>query len=150
MTKVYPENFREAIISAIPNCTTMVLGMMTLNLWIYGHLTLGNFLSALPVIYATAFCLDFFVVGPMVLRIVRRYNVMKYMPLLRVGIMAMILTALAPVLETGYAPSVGQYLIALPRNYLVALILQVGVAYRFGSYVLARYKSARPSVPVAK
>ena len=58
-----PQNLKEALISAIPNCTTMVLGMMTMNLWIYGHLTWMNFWGALLPIYATAFCLDLFFIG---------------------------------------------------------------------------------------
>ena len=145
-----PQNLKEALISAIPNCTTMVLGMMTMNLWIYGHLTWMNFWGALLPIYATAFCLDLFFIGPLVLRVLGRANKLKYMPLLRVGLMAMILTALAPVIETGYAPDFVNYLLALPRNYIVALILQVFVAYRFGSYVLARYRLVKSSVNVAK
>ncbi|MBP3397859.1 MAG: hypothetical protein J6K82_02925 [Alphaproteobacteria bacterium] len=150
MAGVYPQNFKEAIISAIPNCTTMVLGMMTMNLWIYGHLSWENFLSALGPIYVTAFCLDFFVVGPIVMRGLQRVNKMKYMPLVRVGLMAAILTGLAPVIETGYAPSVVQYFMALPRNYVVALLLQVFVAYRFGSWVLVRSRMLKSGLNVAK
>ncbi|MCM1225397.1 MAG: hypothetical protein NC548_64220, partial [Lachnospiraceae bacterium] len=44
----FPQNMKEALIMSLPNCTTMVLGMMTLNLWIYGALTGANFLHALP------------------------------------------------------------------------------------------------------
>ena len=33
----FPKNIKEAIIMSLPNCTVMVLGMMTLNLWIYGR-----------------------------------------------------------------------------------------------------------------
>ena len=150
MAALHPQNFKEAIISAIPNCTTMVFGMMTLNLWIYGHLTLDNFLAALVPIYVTAFTLDFFIIGPVVMRFVNRYNIQKFMPLFRVGLMAMILTCVAPVIETGYAPDFGQYLMALPRNYLVALLLQVFVAYRLGMKVLAKYRQIKSSVNVAK
>jgi len=145
-----PQNFKEAIISAIPNCTTMLLGMMTLNLWIYGHLTLENFCAAFVPMYLTAFCLDFFIVGPMVMRIVKRFDIMKYMPLMRVGLMATILTGLAPVIETGYLPGASQYLLALPRNYIVALLLQVFVAYRLGMMVLGKYRRIKASVNVAK
>lgn len=150
MAALHPQNFKEAIVSAIPNCTTMVFGMMTLNLWIYGHLTLDNFLAALVPIYVTAFTLDFFIIGPVVMRFVNRYNIQKFMPLFRVGLMAMILTCVAPVIETGYAPDFGQYLMALPRNYLVALLLQVFVAYRLGMKVLAKYRQIKSSVNVAK
>ncbi len=103
MAGVYPQNFKEAIISAVPNCTTMVLGMMTMNLWIYGHLTWENFWSAL-----------------------------------------------APVIETGFAPSAGQYFMALPRNCVVDLALQVLVAYRLGCFVLGKYKNMKASINVAK
>ena len=46
----YPTNLKESLIAAIPNCSVMVLGMMSLNLWIYGHLTWNNFWHALPLI----------------------------------------------------------------------------------------------------
>ncbi|MBE6456890.1 MAG: hypothetical protein E7008_03020 [Alphaproteobacteria bacterium] len=150
MANIYPQNFKEAIISAIPNCTTMVLGMMTMNLWIYGHLSWANFFGALGPIYITAFTLDFFLVGPLVMRLVSKFNIQKYMPLFRVGLMAMILTGLAPVIETGNAPGASQYLMALPRNYIVALILQVFVAYKFGCWTLAKYRLFKASVNVAK
>lgn len=153
MSKTYalpPQNIKEAFVSAIPNCTTMLLGMMTLNLWIYGHLTWENFLGALVPMYLTAFCLDFFIVGPFVMRIVKKFQIMKFMPLIRVGMMAAILTCVAPVIETGYLPGTQQYLMALPRNYIVALLLQVLVAYRFGVFVLARYRQSREKVNLAK
>ena len=118
-----PKNFKEALIGAIPNCTVMVLGMMTLNLWIYGALTWGNFMAALPKIYLTAFCLDFFIVGPIVMRFVRRYHVEKFMPLFRVGLMAGILTFLAPYVEAGFVIGWDWYIRAFPRNYIVALVL---------------------------
>lgn len=147
---VYPNNFKEALVSAIPNCTTMVLGMMTLNLWIYGHLSVANFITALLPIYVTAFCLDFFVVGPIVMRFVNKFSIQKFMPLFRVGLMAAILTGLAPIIETGYAPSLFQYCIALPRNYMVALFLQVFIAYRLGQVVLIKYRTIKSSVNMAK
>ena len=153
MSKIYalpPQNMKEAFISAIPNCTTMLLGMMTLNLWVYGHLTWGNFLGALVPMYLTAFCLDFFIVGPLVMRIVKRFQIMKFMPLIRVGLMAGILTGLAPVIETGFFPNLSQYLVALPRNYIVALLLQVLIAYKFGVYVLVRYRMVKSSINISK
>lgn len=150
MSDLHPQNLKEALICAIPNCTTMVLGMMTLNLWIYGHLSWNNFWNALPAIYGTAFCLDFFIIGPLVMRVLNRMGKIKFMPFLRVGLMAAILTGLAPVIETGYAPNIHQYLMALPRNYLVALVLQVFVAYRLGTHVLAKYRLIKSSINVAK
>ncbi len=128
---------------SLPNCTTMVLGMMTLNLWIYGALNWANFLHALPRIYITAFVLDFFIVGPFVMRIVRKYDIYKFMPLIRVGFMAGILTFLAPVLETGYMPLALRYIIALPRNYVAALALQVLIAFPFGNFVLGYWRKMR-------
>lgn len=139
----FPQNMKEAVIMSVPNCTTMVLGMMTLNLWIYGVLTWGHFFTALPRIYITAFVLDFFIIGPWVMRIVRKYDIQKFMPLIRVGMMAGILTFLAPVLETGYMPSALRYIIALPRNYIAALTLQVVVAFPLGNYCLGKWRQIR-------
>lgn len=147
----YPQNLKEMIISAIPNCAMMVLGMLTLNLCIYGHLSWENFLAAVGPIYITAFALDFLLVGPIVRRIVAKYNIYKYMPFIRVGFMAGILTGLAPVIETGIAPGIMRYLMALPRNYVAALVLQVFVAMPLGLYVLGVWREIhKQNVNVAK
>lgn len=137
---IYPQNFKEAVVSAIPNCTTMVIGMVTFNLWIYGYLTWGNFFVAFLEIYLVAFCLDFFIVGPCVMRLVNRLSVQKYTPLFRVGMMACILTGVAPVLEAGVVPEMRQYFAALPRNYIAALFLQVFVVFKLGSWCLKKYR----------
>ncbi len=138
---------KEAVIASVPNCLVMVVGMMSLNLWIYGALTPAHFIHAFPKIFATAFLLDFFIVGPIVMRFVRRFNIIKYMPFFRVGLMAGILTFVAPVIETGYAPDLARYCVALPRNYIAALLLQVFVAMRFGLFVLGAW---RGRISVAK
>lgn len=136
----FPQNLKEALVMSLPNCTTMVLGMMTLNLWIYGVLTWEHFWTALPRIYITAFVLDFCIIGPLVMRFVRKYNIQKFMPLIRVGAMAGILTFLAPIIETGYMPSGLRYITALPRNYIAALALQVIIAFPLGNYVLGMWR----------
>lgn len=135
-----PQNLKEALIMSLPNCTTMVLGMMTLNLWIYGALSWENFFSALPRIYIAAFALDFFMVGPFVMRIVRKYNIQKFTPFIRVAMMAGILTFFAPILETGYMPSLSRYMVAFPRNYVAAFALQVLVAFPFGNALLGAWR----------
>lgn len=136
----YPTNLKEAIISSVPNCTTMVLTMMTINLFIYGHLTWANFWHALPLIWITAFSLDFFIVGPIVTRIVSKFQIFKLMPFIRVGCMAAVLTFLAPIVESGFIVPWQLYLVALPRNYVLALIFQIFLAMPFGLYVLAKYR----------
>ncbi len=136
----YPENLKEALIMSLPNAATMVLGMVTLNLWIYGELNALNFMRVVPIMFVAAFCLDFFVVGPIVKNFVMRRNMWKYMPFIRVGIMAGILTFVAPILESGRIVSFAQYITALPRNYICALFLQIFVAMRLGRRVFAWYK----------
>ena len=78
--------------------------------------------------------------GPIAMRIIRKYNIQKFMPLIRVGFMAGILTFLAPILETGYMPSGLRYITALPRNYIAALALQVLIAFPLGNYVLGMWR----------
>ena len=136
----FPQNIKEAVIASVPNCLVMVIGMMSLNLWIYDALTVSHFLSAFPKIFLTAFLLDFFIVGPIVMRFVRRHNIIKFMPFFRVGMMAGILTLVAPILETGYVPDFSRYCVALPRSYIAALLLQVFVAMRFGLFVLSIWR----------
>lgn len=140
MSGPYPQNFKEAIIFSIPNAMTMVLGMVTLNLWIYGALTPMHFARTVPIMFAVAFTLDFFVVGPLVMRFVSRYKIMRLMPVFRVGLMAGILTFVAPVLEAGHIITAHQYITAVPRNYVAALILQVCIAMPIAIVVFRRYK----------
>lgn len=140
MNNKFPQNFKEAVIASVPNAMLMVLGMVTLNLWIYGVLTLGHFAAVVPVMFVFAFLLDFIIVGPLVMRFVRRYNIVRLMPIFRVGIMAGLLTFLAPIIESGTVISGHQYLMAVPRNYIVALTLQVLIALPFGMYVLSKYR----------
>lgn len=142
MKHIYPQSFKEAIIFSIPNAITMVLGMVLLNLWIYGQLTFAHFLRTVPIMFVVAFCLDFFVVGPLVERFVKRYNIYRLMPVFRVGLMAGILTFVAPILEAGRIVTLHQYLMAVPRNYIAALILQVFIAMRIAMYLFGIYKTA--------
>ena len=135
MTRQYPQNIKEAIISAIPNCFTMATVMMNINMWIYGAWSWENVLTTFPIIYCTAFMLDFLVVGPFV----QRVCVPRYMIFMRVGMMAGILTFIAPILESGYVPTFMRYITALPRNYIIALITQAFIAMPFGMYVLGMY-----------
>ena len=140
MTKQYPQNIKEAIISAIPNCFTMATVMMNLNMWIYGAWSVENVLRTFPIIYCTAFLLDFFLVGPFVQRVATCYNFVRYMMFLRVGLMAGILTFIAPILESGYIPTLMRYVTAFPRNYVIALLTQAFIAMPFGMYVLGMYR----------
>ena len=47
----YPENLKEALIISLPNAATMVLSMVTLNLWIYGELNALNFMRVVPIMF---------------------------------------------------------------------------------------------------
>lgn len=136
MTRQYPQNIKEAIISAIPNCFTMATVMMNMNMWIYGVWSLENVLTTFPIIYCTAFMLDFFLVGPFVQMVCAP----RYMIFMRVGLMAGILTFLAPILESGYVPTLLRYVTAFPRNYVIALVTQAFIAMPFGMYVLGMYR----------
>lgn len=137
-----PRNFKEELIMSLPNGLTMAMGMMTINLWIYGALTMEKWVVTLPFIFMTAFCLDFFIIGKIAMAISQKYNTWKYQPLYRVLMMAGILTFVAPIVESFGANIVSgaQYLTALPRNYMLALVLQVLVAMPLGNYVLGAYQ----------
>lgn len=136
----FPQNMKEAIIASLPNAMVMVLGMVTLNLWIYGALTTSHFLKVVPMMFVVAFVYDFFFVGPLVMKLIRRYNIMRAMPFIRVAIMAATLTFVAPIIESGLIVSGTQYLMAAPRNYIAALVLQLFIALPCGLYVLDMYR----------
>jgi len=136
MNERYPQNLKEAVIASVPNAMVMVLAMVALNLWIYGALTWGHFLQVVPVMFVVAFLFDFFVVGPTVVKFVRKYDIVRAMPFIRVAIMAGVLTFIAPLIESGTVVSLHQYLMAAPRNYIAALVIQVFIALPFGLYVL--------------
>ncbi|MDE6482107.1 MAG: hypothetical protein K2L25_04800 [Alphaproteobacteria bacterium] len=134
----FPQNLKEALIASVPNAALMVVGMVTLNLWIYGALTWGHFAVVVPLMFVVAFTYDFFIVGPMVARLVRKYNIGRAMPFIRVAIMAGTLTFVAPIIESGTVISAHQYIMAAPRNYVAALILQLFFALPLGLFVLDR------------
>lgn len=136
MNERYPQNLKEAVIASVPNAMVMVLAMVALNLWIYDALTWGHFLHVVPIMFVVAFLFDFFIVGPIVVKFVRKYNVPRAMPFLRVAIMAGTLTFVAPLIESGTIITTSQYLMAAPRNYIAALLVQVFVALPFGLCVL--------------
>lgn len=136
----FPQNMKEAIIASVPNAMVMVLGMVTLNLWIYDALTLGHFMVVVPLMFVVAFLFDFFVVGPLVMGFVQRHNIMRAMPFMRVAIMAGVLTFVAPLIESGTLISSHQYVIAVPRNYVAALMLQIFIALPLGLFVLGRMR----------
>lgn len=137
-----PRNFKEELIMSVPNGLTMAIGMMTINLWIYGALSAEKWIMTLPFIFMTAFCLDFFIVGKIAMAISKKYNTWKYQPLYRVLMMAGILTFVAPIVESfgENVVSAHQYLMALPRNYILALFLQIVIAMPLGNYVLGEYQ----------
>lgn len=132
----FPQNLKEAVIASVPNAALMVVGMVTLNLWIYGALTWGHFAVVVPLMFVVAFTYDFVVVGPMVARLVRKYNIGRAMPFIRVAIMAGTLTFVAPIIESGTVITAHQYIMAAPRNYVAALILQLFFALPLGLFVL--------------
>ena len=141
----WPNNFGEELIMALPNCLVMVVGMMTMNMWIYGALTGVNWISTFPFIFVTAFSLDFVFIGRLCMRIASKYKIEKYQAFFRVFLMAAILTFFAPIVESWgrHIVSAHQYLVALPRNYIVALLLQVLIAFPFGNFVLGAYRRMR-------
>ena len=136
----FPKNMKEAVIMSVPNAMTMVLFMVTINLWIYGALTASHFARVVPIMFVAAFALDFFIVGPFVTWLIEKLNIRRAMPIIRVAMMAGILTFVAPILEAGRIVSLHQYLTAAPRNYIIALLVQVLIAMPAGLMVLARYK----------
>lgn len=132
----FPKNLKETVIASVPNAMVMVCAMVALNLWFYGALTLSHFAAVAPLMFAVAFSFDFFIVGPFVMKIVRKYDIVRAMPFIRVAIMAGVLTFVAPILESGTVVTAHQYITAAPRNYLAALMLQIFVALPAGLAVL--------------
>lgn len=132
----FPQNMKEGVIASVPNAALMVIGMVALNLWIYGALSWGHFAVVVPMMFAVAFAFDFFIVGPMVMHFVKKHDIVRAMPFIRVAIMAGVLTFVAPIIESGTVISAYQYIMAAPRNYVAALILQLFFALPLGLCVL--------------
>lgn len=141
MNKKYPQNIKESIISAIPNCFVMATVMMNINMIIYGAWSWRNVILTFPIIYCVAFVLDFFGAGPIVHKIADKYNMHKYMMFMRVFLMAGTLTFLAPIVESGYVPTLLRYITAFPRNYIIAFVTQAFIAMPLGIFVLEKYRS---------
>lgn len=137
---VRPETKTESVIFCLANSLIMVIGMMGLNLWIHGVLSASTFCRGFLPIYAFAVMLNFFIVVPLVHRVAMRFGLMRYMPFIMTACMAGTMTFVAPIIETGYTINLLQYLIAFPRNYIAAFLLQNVVAMPFAVHVLLRIK----------
>lgn len=136
----YPQNFKEYLILGISICAVMVLGMMSFNLFVNNALSINNLFPEYFVIFATAFLLDCLLVGLFSRWFIGKHKLYKYTTFLRVALMAGIMTFVVPLLEMGLVMSVEQYIITFSRNYIVALLLQIFVAMKFGLLVLAKYR----------
>ena len=82
-------------------------------------------------IYAFAVVLNFFIVVPLVQRVAVRFGLMRYIPFIMTACMAGTMTFVAPIIETGHVINLVQYLIAFPRNYIAAFLLQNMLAMPF-------------------
>lgn len=140
MNQKYPQNLKEAIILGLVNSFIMVLGMMSFNLYLNDSLTVNNLIYGIGPVFVVAFLLSFLVVSKVVGFIVNKYKIYKFMPFLMVFFMAGIMSFLAPFIEIGSVMSLGQYLIVFPRNYVVALLLQVLISMPFALFVLSKYR----------
>lgn len=125
---IRPETKTESVIFCLANSFIMVIGMMGLNLWIHGVLNATTFCRGFMPIYAFAVVLNFFIVVPLVHHTVMRFGLMKYTPFIMTACMAGTMTFVAPIIETGHVINLSQYIIAFPRNYIIAFLLQNLVA----------------------
>lgn len=136
----YPNSFKEMLVMTSVNCVTMVCGMMGFNLWYFGALTLENFCITFLPMFFTARTLDF-IVEKIVNKIVAKFKCYKIMLPLRVLMMAGILTFLAPIIESGTIVSGTQYIMTLPRNYILAFLLQRYIAFPLGVQAMLKLRA---------
>lgn len=132
---IKPETKIESVIFCLANSFIMVIGMMGVNLWIHGVLNATTFCRGFMPIYAFAVVLNFFIVVPMVQRV-------GYIPFMMTACMAGTMTFVAPIIETGHMINLIQYLVAFPRNYIVAFVLQNVLAMPFAVHILLCIKRA--------
>lgn len=83
MNVKYPVNKVEGIIFGITNCVFMVFGMMSFNLYINNALNMHNIIFGFIPVFFTAFILSL-LVG----KVINKYNHYKFMPVIRVFLMA--------------------------------------------------------------
>lgn len=138
--RIRPETKTESVIFCLANSLVMVIGMMGLNLWIHGVLNISTFCGGFVPIYVFAVFLNLFIVMPLVHHIVMRFGLIKYMPFIMTACMAGTMTFVAPIIETGHVINLSQYLIAFPRNYIAAFLLQNLVAMPFAVRALLHIK----------
>ena len=139
---IKPETKIESVIFCLANSFIMVIGMMGVNLWIHGVLNATTFCRGFMPIYAFAVVLNFFIVVPMIQRVAVRFGVMRYIPFMMTACMAGTMTFVAPIIETGHMINLIQYLVAFPRNYIVAFVLQNVLAMPFAVHILLCIKRA--------
>lgn len=135
MNVKHPVNKAEEIIFGITNCVFMVLGMMSFNLYINNALNIHNIIFGFIPVFFTAFVLSL-LVG----KLINKYNLYKITPVIRVFLMASIMSFAAPLVELGIVMPLGGYLVSFARNFAFALFLQLCFVMHIALFVLAKYR----------
>lgn len=104
------------------------------------HAECGDVLWWLRVDICVCGCVEFFIVVPLVQRVAIRFGLMRYIPFMMTACMAGTMTFIAPIIETGHVINLAQYLIAFPRNYVAAFLLQHVLAMPFAVRTLLYIK----------
>ena len=130
----------ESVVFSVANTFIMVCGMLAFNLWIHDCLGVKMFLVSFLPIAVVAFAINFFIVAPLIKAAALRFHIEKYIPFMMPFAMAGLMTFIAPIIEVGRTPAFGEYIIAFPRNYIAAFLLQSLVAMRFAIYVLTHFR----------
>lgn len=135
------KNFKEAMFFTLLMCSLMVLGMSIWNLYLLGHLSLGNLAAGYLPGFITAFLLDVLLVGPLVkglsFRFLKDYHKRWQKIAVISGGMVLAMVSLMSfygLIFNGVVLSMESYLGAWATNFVMAVplnFLLVGPLSRF-------------------
>lgn len=138
---IFPENFKEQILFSISMCSLMVLGMMTYNLFLHNMFSFLNLKHNFLKIFIAAYLLDFLIVNRLTKFLVFKFKRQWLFPIIKVSFMVICMSCFAMLIEIGFVNNFfQQYFLAIPRNYFVALILQLIIVGPFSRKLLKIYR----------
>jgi hypothetical protein len=143
VASVFPSSFKERILFSISQSFLMVLGMMSFNLILHNEFSLNNIAFGFPLLFITAFLIDWFIINKITVKIVSHYKKQFLFPISKVTGMVVCMSCIALLIEIGFMSDFANvYCAAITKNYPIALLLQIIVAGPLARRVLEIYKSS--------
>ena len=139
-----PQNFREQIIFSITMCLIMVIGMLSYNLYLNDVFSLQNIKQHFLFTFVCAYLLNSLIILRITKCIMTYLKRQIFFPVINVAGMVLVMSFIGLSMEVGFEEYfIREYLVAISRNYFIALFLQLFVASPLSMLMLKTYRVYR-------